>query len=116
MKILDYMSRYGYEQLSVYTDAAVGLKAIIAIHDTTLGPAAGGTRIWPYATEEEAIEDALRLARAMTYKSAAADLPLGGGKAVIIADAHTQKTEAMMRAYGRFVDTLGGPENKVAPT
>lgn len=108
MKIFDYMGGHGYEQLVMYTDPEVGLKAIIAIHDTTLGPACGGTRIWPYATEEEAILDALRLARAMTYKSAAADLPLGGGKAVIIADSHTQKTEAMMRAYGRLVDTLQG--------
>jgi leucine dehydrogenase len=108
MKIFDYMGGHGYEQLVMYTDPEVGLKAIIAIHDTTLGPACGGTRIWPYPTEEEAILDALRLARAMTYKSAAADLPLGGGKAVIIADSHTQKTEAMMRAYGRLVDTLQG--------
>jgi leucine dehydrogenase len=108
MEILGYMERYGHEQLALYTDPAVGLKAIIAIHDTTLGPACGGTRIWPYSTEEEAIKDVLRLAQAMTYKSAAADLPLGGGKAVIIADPHTHKTEALMRAYGRFVETLGG--------
>ena len=108
MEIFDYMGKKGYEQLAMYSDAAVGLKAIIAIHDTTLGPACGGTRIWNYETDEEAIWDALRLARAMTYKAAAADLPLGGGKAVIIADSRTQKTEAMMRAFGRFVDTLGG--------
>jgi leucine dehydrogenase len=108
MKIFDYMEGDEYEQLVLYTDPEVGLKAIIAIHDTTLGPSCGGTRIWPYTTEEEAILDALRLSRAMTYKSAAADLPLGGGKSVIIADSHTQKTEAMMRAYGRLVDTLQG--------
>ena len=108
MEILGYMDRYGHEQLAMYTDPAVGLKAIIAIHDTTLGPACGGTRIWPYSTEGDAIQDVLRLAQAMTYKSAAADLPLGGGKAVIIADPHTQKTEALLRAYGRFVETLGG--------
>ena len=108
MEIFDYMGEKGYEQLAIFSDAAVGLKAIIAIHDTTLGPACGGTRIWNYQTDEEAIWDALRLARAMTYKAAAADLPLGGGKAVIIADPHTQKTEALMRAFGRFVDTLGG--------
>ena len=108
MEIFDYMGKKGYEQLAIFSDAAVGLKAIIAIHDTTLGPACGGTRIWNYQTDEEAIWDALRLARAMTYKAAAADLPLGGGKAVIIADSHTQKTEALMRAFGRFVDTLGG--------
>jgi leucine dehydrogenase len=108
MKIFDYMGQYGYEQLVMCTDPSVGLKAVVVIHDTTLGPACGGTRIWPYQTEEEAITDALRLSRAMTYKSAAADLPLGGGKAVIIADSHTQKTEALLRAFGRFVHTLSG--------
>lgn len=108
MQIFDYMGKYGYEQMVICTDPAAGLRAIIAIHDTTLGPACGGVRIWPYPTEEEAVFDVLRLARAMTYKAAAADLPLGGGKAAIIADPHTQKTEALLRAYGRFVDTLGG--------
>jgi leucine dehydrogenase len=108
MKVFDYMGQYGYEQLVMCTDPTVGLKAVIVIHDTTLGPACGGTRIWPYQTEEEAITDALRLSRAMTFKSAAADLPLGGGKAVIIADPHWQKTEALLRAFGRFVDTLSG--------
>jgi len=108
MNIFDYMGKFRYEQLVMCTDLAVGLKAIIAIHDTTLGPAIGGVRIWNYKTEEEALWDVLRLARAMTYKSAAADLPLGGGKAIIIADPHTQKTEALLRAFGRFVDTLGG--------
>lgn len=108
MDILEIMSGQGYEQLVMFTDPGSGLKAIIAIHDTTLGPACGGTRIWPYESEKEAVRDALRLARAMTYKSAVADLPLGGGKAVIIADSHTQKTEALMRAFGRFIETLGG--------
>lgn len=108
MEILEQMGAEGHEQLVVVSDVGSGLKAIIAIHDTTLGPACGGTRIWPYKSEREAIWDALRLSRAMTYKSAAADLPLGGGKGVIIADSHTQKTEALVRAYGRFVDTLGG--------
>ena len=108
MQIFDHMSTHGHEQLVVCADPSVGLKAIIAIHDTTLGPSGGGTRMWPYETEAEAIEDALRLSRAMTYKSAAADLPLGGGKGVIIGDSHTQKTEALMRAYGTFVDTLSG--------
>ena len=108
MQIFDQMAHYGYEQLVMFTDPDVGLKAVIAIHDTTLGPACGGARIWPYATEEEAITDALRLSRAMTYKAAVAGLPLGGGKAVIIADSRTQKSEALLRAYGRFVDTLGG--------
>ena len=108
MEILEQMGDEGHEQLVVVSDAGSGLKAIIAIHDTTLGPACGGTRIWPYKSEQEAIWDALRLSRAMTYKSAAADLPLGGGKGVIIADSLTQKTEVLVRAYGRFVDTLGG--------
>lgn len=108
MDILERMGAEGHEQLVVVSDKSSGLKAIIAIHDTTLGPACGGTRIWPYKTEQEAIQDALRLSRAMTYKSAAADLPLGGGKGVIIADSHKDKTEALLRAYGRFVDTLGG--------
>ena len=98
----------GHEQVVMVSDAGSGLKAIIAIHDTTLGPSCGGTRIWPYKSEQEALWDALRLSRAMTYKAAAADLPLGGGKGVIIADSHTEKTEALVRAYGRFVDTLGG--------
>ena len=108
MEILEQMGSEGHEQLVVVSDAGSGLKAIIAIHDTTLGPACGGTRIWPYKSEQEAVWDALRLSRAMTYKSAAADLPMGGGKGVIIADSHTEKTEALIRAYGRFVDTLGG--------
>ena len=108
MQLFDYMGDFGYEQLVMCSDPAAGLKAIIAIHDTTLGPACGGTRIWPYATEEEALEDALRLGRAMTYKSATAGLSLGGGKGVIIADPNTHKTEALLRAYGGFVDTLGG--------
>ena len=108
MEILEQMGSEGHEQLVMVSDVGSKLKAIIAIHDTTLGPACGGTRIWPYKSEQEAIWDALRLSRAMTYKSAAADLPLGGGKGVIIADSHTQKTEALVRAYGRFVDTLGG--------
>ena len=108
MEILEQMGSEGHEQLVVVSDAGSGLKAIIAIHDTTLGPACGGTRIWPYASEQEAVWDALRLSRAMTYKSAAADLPMGGGKGVIIADSHTEKTEVLIRAYGRFVDTLGG--------
>ena len=108
MQLFDYMGKYGYEQLVMCSDPASGLRAVIAIHDTTLGPACGGTRIWPYATEEEALEDALRLGRAMTYKSATAGLSMGGGKGVIIADPNTQKTEALLRAYGRFVDTLGG--------
>ena len=108
MEIFDYMNAHGHEQVVVCADPAVGLKSIIAIHDTTLGPAGGGTRIWPYETEKAAFQDVLRLSQAMTYKNAAADLPLGGGKGVIIADPRTQKTEALLRAYGSFVETLGG--------
>ncbi len=84
MEIFNYMEQYDYEQLVFCQDKESGLKAIIAIHDTTLGPALGGTRMWMYESEDAAIEDALRLARGMTYKNAAAGLNLGGGKAVII--------------------------------
>jgi leucine dehydrogenase len=97
----------GLEEVVFCHDRQTGLKAIIAIHDTTLGPALGGTRMKAYATEEDALWDACRLARAMSYKAALADLDLGGGKAVIIGDP-AQKTEALLRAYGRFVDRLGG--------
>lgn len=102
------MERHGHEQLVVCHEPSVGLKALIAIHDTTLGPACGGVRVWPHATEDDGLMDVLRLARAMTYKSAVAGLPLGGGKALIMADPRTEKSEALLRAFGRFVDTLGG--------
>ena len=108
MRVLDYMEQHGHEQLSVWTDPAVGLRAFIAIHDTTLGPSLGGVRIWPYANEEETVLDVLRLSRAMTYKSAVAGLDLGGGKSVIMADSRTDKTEGMFRSFGRFVESLGG--------
>ena len=108
MDVLAYMAEHGHEQLVVCSEPSVGLKAFIAIHDTSLGPAVGGTRIWPFETEEEAIMDVLRLSEAMTYKSAAADLPMGGGKALIMADPRTDKTEALLRAYGRHVDSLNG--------
>lgn len=108
LEIFDYMRKYDYEQLLFCHDDASGLKAVIAIHDTTLGPALGGTRMWTYATEEAAIEDALRLARGMTYKNAAAGLNLGGGKAVIIGDPRKDKNEEMFRAFGRFIQGLGG--------
>lgn len=97
-----------HEQLVFCSRPEVGLKAIIAIHDTTLGPALGGTRMWKYASENEAIKDALRLSRGMTYKAAISGLNLGGGKAVIIGDSRTDKTEAMFRAFGKFIDGLGG--------
>jgi len=97
-----------HEQIVMCSDPEVGLKAIIAIHNTTLGPALGGTRMWNYESEEAAIKDVLRLSRGMTYKAAISGLNLGGGKAVIIGDPHTEKTEALFRSFGRFVDGLGG--------
>ena len=108
MRIAEYMERYGHEQLSVWTDPAAGLRAFIAIHNTSLGPALGGVRIWPHKTEDDALLDVLRLSRAMTYKSALAGLSLGGGKSLIMADPRRDKTEAMFRSFGRFVDSLGG--------
>ena len=97
-----------HEQVVFCHDAATGLKAIIAIHDTTLGSALGGCRMWNYATDDEALEDVLRLSRGMTYKSALAGLNWGGGKAVIIGNAKTDKSPALFEAFGRFVDSLGG--------
>jgi len=97
-----------HEQVMFCNDPATGLKAIIAIHDTTLGPALGGTRMYPYETLEEALDDVLRLSKGMTYKCAAADLDFGGGKAVIIGDPEKDKTPALFRAYGQFVDSLNG--------
>lgn len=102
------MEKYDYEQLVFCQDKVSGLKAIIAIHDTTLGPALGGTRMWTYASEASAIEDTLRLARGMTYKNAVAGLNLGGGKTVIIGDPFKDKNEEMFRALGRFIQGLGG--------
>ena len=108
MKIFEYLEKYDYEQLVFCQDRATGLKAIIGIHDTTLGPALGGTRIWDYETEEEAIMDVLRLSRGMTYKNSAAGLNLGGGKAVIMGDFKKIKSEELFRTFGRFVEGLGG--------
>ncbi|AMO33073.1 Glu/Leu/Phe/Val dehydrogenase [Lysinibacillus sphaericus] len=108
MEIFKYMEKYDYEQLVFCQDEASGLKAVIAIHDTTLGPALGGARMWTYASEENAVEDALRLARGMTYKNAAAGLNLGGGKTVIIGDPFKDKNEEMFRALGRFIQGLNG--------
>jgi valine dehydrogenase (NAD+) len=98
----------GHEQVVLCHDRSSGLKAIIAIHSTALGPALGGTRFFPYVSEEAALEDALNLSRGMSYKNALAGLDLGGGKAVIIGDPNTAKNEAMLRAYGRFVQSLRG--------
>ena len=108
MDVLNKMVKHGHEQVTMYSDPETGLRGIIAIHDTTLGPSCGGTRMWPYASEADALADALRLSQAMTYKSAAAGLNLGGGKGVIIGDPGADKTEGLLRAWGRFVDTLGG--------
>jgi leucine dehydrogenase len=108
MELFDTCQEFGHEQVVFCHNRDVGLRAIIAIHNTTLGPALGGTRMWPYETEEEALRDALRLSRGMTYKAAVAGLNLGGGKAVIIGDPHKDKSEALFRAFGRFIDTLNG--------
>lgn len=102
------VTQWGHEQVVFCHDEATGLKAIIAIHNTTLGPALGGTRMWNYATEQEALTDVLRLSRGMTFKAAISGLNLGGGKAVIIGDANRLKTEAFMRRFGKFVNSLGG--------
>lgn len=108
MEIMTYMEEHDYEQLVFCQDKNSGLKGVIAIHDTTLGPALGGTRMWTYDNEDDAIEDALRLAKGMTYKNAAAGLNLGGGKAVIIGDPKKDKNPAMFRAFGRYIQSLSG--------
>lgn len=97
-----------HENISFFHDERSGLKAIIAIHSTALGPAFGGCRMWPYATEEQALEDVLRLSRGMSFKNALAGLPFGGGKSVILADAKSAKTEALLSAFARSVDRLAG--------
>ncbi len=103
------MQSFGHEQVVFCHEPSSGLRAIIAIHDTTLGPSLGGVRVWEYASEEEAFVDVLRLSRGMTYKAAVAGLNLGGGKAVILRDSTTQRSrEALMRAFGRFVQSLRG--------
>ncbi len=108
MSMFEEIAKKGHEQVIYCHDEVSGLRAIIAIHDTTLGPALGGTRMYPYASDEAALIDVLRLSRGMTYKSAAAGLNLGGGKAVIIADPKRDKSEQLFRAYGRFVQGLVG--------
>jgi leucine dehydrogenase len=105
----EFISQQGeHEEVVFCHDKNVGLKAIIAIHNTSLGPALGGTRMWNYKTEEDALVDVLRLSRGMTYKAAAAGLNLGGGKAVIIGDPKTQKSEGLFRAFGQYVNSLNG--------
>ncbi|MDK2878880.1 MAG: leucine dehydrogenase [Thermoanaerobacteraceae bacterium] len=108
MEIFKETFEKGHEQVVFCSDPAAGLKAIIAIHSTVLGPALGGLRMWNYKSEEEALTDVLRLSRSMTYKNAAMGLGLGGGKAVIIGDPHRDKTPELFRAFGRFVESLGG--------
>lgn len=108
MSVFSHIEFDHHEQVVYGHDQASGLKAIIAIHNRNLGPALGGCRMWPYASDEEALRDVLRLSRGMSYKSALARLPLGGGKAVIIGNPHTGKSEALFQAMGDFVDSLGG--------
>lgn len=108
MGTLGRMETEGHELVAHFYDKPTGLKAIIAVHSTKLGPALGGCRVWPYESEEAALEDVLRLSKGMTYKSAAMGLPLGGGKAVIIADPRTDKTPELFEAFGRAVQSLGG--------
>ncbi len=106
--VFEELSKRGHEQVVFCSDEASGLKAIIAIHDTILGPALGGCRMFPYASEKEALTDVLRLSRGMTYKAAVSGLDLGGGKSVIIGDPKKQKSELLFRALGRFIEGLGG--------
>ncbi len=108
MEILKTMESHGHEKVSLCYDKETGLKAIVAIHDTTMGPALGGCRFWNYASEHDALFDVLRLSRGMTYKAAIAGLSLGGGKSVIIGDAKKLKSEKLFRAFGRFVESMGG--------
>lgn len=108
MSVFEHIAGDGYEQVVYCNDDQSGLRAIIAIHSTALGPALGGTRFYPYENEDDALVDVLRLAKGMTYKAAAAGLDLGGGKAVIIGDPRRSKNEELLRAYGRFVETLAG--------
>ncbi|MBW3647721.1 MAG: valine dehydrogenase [Actinobacteria bacterium] len=108
VSVFDRGDPVGHEQVVFCQDRASGLRAIIAIYSTALGPALGGTRFRPYASEDEAVEDVLALSRAMAYKAACAGLDLGGGKAVIIGNPGRDKSEALLRAYGRFVQSLGG--------
>ena len=106
--IFETISTSAHEQVVFCQNKDAGLKAIIAIHNTVLGPALGGTLMWPYKSEAEALNDVLRLSRGMTYKNAVAGLDIGGGKAVIIGDPSTDKSEALFRAFGQFVQSLGG--------
>ncbi|MGH8426371.1 MAG: Glu/Leu/Phe/Val family dehydrogenase [Gammaproteobacteria bacterium] len=108
MELMSKITEMGHEEVVFFHSRDLGLKAIVAIHDTTLGPALGGCRMLPYKSDEEALYDVLRLSRGMTYKNAVAGLNLGGGKSVIIGDPHKDKSEAYFRAFGRFLESLGG--------
>ncbi|EKE77970.1 Glu/Leu/Phe/Val dehydrogenase dimerization domain-containing protein [Gallaecimonas xiamenensis] len=108
MAVFNHTAFDGHEQVVFCHDPETGLKAIVAIHNTNCGPAVGGCRMWNYASDDEALTDVLRLSRGMTYKNAMAGLPFGGGKSVIIGDAKTMKSEALFRAFGRFLNSLGG--------
>ncbi|MDT8439782.1 MAG: Glu/Leu/Phe/Val dehydrogenase dimerization domain-containing protein [Wenzhouxiangellaceae bacterium] len=108
MNVFETIDVTEHEQVIFCHNKDAGLKGIIAIHNTTLGPALGGLRMWPYASEHEALEDVLRLSRGMTYKAAVAGLNLGGGKSVLIGDPRTDKSEALFRSFGRFIDSLHG--------
>ncbi|MGD9886483.1 MAG: Leu/Phe/Val dehydrogenase [Bacilli bacterium] len=108
MKVFDYMEKYGHEQIIYFYDKTTGLKGITAIHDTTLGPAIGGTRLFKYENEDDALFDVVRLSRGMTYKCSASGCNCGGGKTVLLGDPTKVKTEAYLRAYGRYVQSLGG--------
>ncbi len=108
MSIFEKMGEKSHEQIVFCNDPDSGLKAIIAIHDTTIGSSLGGCRMWPYKSEEDALRDVLRLSRGMSYKAAVAGLNLGGGKSVIIGNAKTDKSELLFRSFGRFVEGLGG--------
>ncbi|HMV27161.1 MAG TPA: Glu/Leu/Phe/Val dehydrogenase [bacterium] len=108
MRTFEMIEEKEHEQVVFFSDKASGLRAIVAIHDTTLGPALGGCRMYPYATTEEALNDVLRLSRGMSYKAAVAGLNLGGGKAVIIGDPKKHKNEILFRTFGRFIQGLGG--------
>ena len=108
MSVFTSMESKDHEQLAFFQDSDTGLKAIVAIHDTTIGPALGGCRMWPYESEGDALKDVLRLSRGMSYKAAIANLNLGGGKSVIIGNSKTDKSETLFRSFGRFVEGLNG--------
>ena len=108
MSIFDHCDYSQHEQVHFVSDKSTGLSAIIAVHDTRLGPAVGGCRMHPYPSSQDTLSDALRLSQAMTYKNALAGLPFGGGKSVIIANPHTEKTPEMLEAFGTYIEQLGG--------